>query len=175
MLLHESRRETRTDVFGDIVLLDDQDRSRWNQEMICEGNRLVEQSLHSGRFGTYTLQAAISAVHAEAKTAADTDWSQIVALYDVLLRITSGPVVQLNRAVAVAMRDGPEAGLDIVDAILQRGELQQYTLAHSVRGEFLVRLGRFKLARKALQTALSLSNQASQQRFLKKKMAKLPL
>jgi RNA polymerase sigma-70 factor (ECF subfamily) len=175
MLLHESRRETRTDAVGDIVLLDDQDRSRWNQEMIGEGNRLVELSLRSGRFGAYTLQAAISAVHAEAKTAADTDWSQIVALYDVLLRITPSPVVQLNRAVAIAMRDGPEYGLDIVDAIFQRGELHQYALAHSARGEFLLRLGRHELARKALQTALSLSNQASEQRFLKKKMEKLSL
>jgi RNA polymerase sigma-70 factor (ECF subfamily) len=173
MLLHESRRETRTDSFGDIVLLEDQDRTRWNQEMICEGSRLVEQSLHSGRFGTYTLQAAISAVHAEAKLPCETDWAQIVNLYDVLLRITSGPVVQLNRAVAVAMREGPEAGLEIVDSILQRGELQQYTLAHSARGELLLRLGRFELARRALQTALSLSNQASEQRFLEKKLAKL--
>ena len=174
MLLHESRRETRTDSAGDIVLLNDQDRSRWNQAMIHEGCELVEQSLRSGRIGTYTLQAAISAVHAEAKSPGDTDWTQIVALYDVLLRITSGPIVQLNRAVAVAMRDGPEAGLEIIDAILQRGELQQYTLAHSARGELLLRLGNFEIARDAFQTALSLSSQASEQRFLANKLANLP-
>ncbi len=173
MLLHESRRQTRTDSAGDIVLLEDQDRCRWNQVMIREGNVLVEQSLRSGRFGIYTLQAAISAVHAEAKTPTDTDWSQIIALYDVLLRITTGPVVQLNRAVAIAMRDGPEGWLAIIDTILQRGELHQYTLAHSARGEFLLRLGKNDLARDAFQTALGLTSQASELRFLAKKLAKL--
>jgi len=138
MLLHESRRGTRTDSVGDIVLLEDQDRLQWDQKMIREGSELIEQLLRSGRVGAYSLQAAISAVHAEAKKPADTDWSQIVTLYDLLLRIVLGPVVQLNRAVAIAMRDGPDAGLVIIDAILKRGELQQYTLAHSARGEFLM-------------------------------------
>jgi RNA polymerase sigma-70 factor (ECF subfamily) len=155
------------------VLLDEQDRSRWNQAMIREGRELVEQSLGSGRFGAYTLQAAIAAVHAEAAQPSDTDWSQIVALYDVLLRIHSSPVVQLNRAVAVAMRDGPQAGLTIIDSILQAGELTQYTLAHSARGELLMRLGQFMEARQAFETARSLSNQASEQRFLARKLAKL--
>jgi RNA polymerase sigma-70 factor, ECF subfamily len=173
MILHESRRETRTDSSGDIVLLDAQDRTRWNHELILEGCELVEQSLRSGRFGTYTLQAAIAAVHAQAKSPKDTDWSQIVALYDVLLRITPGPIVQLNRAVALAMRDGPDSGLAVIDAILQRGELCHYTLAHSARGELLLRLGRIELAREAFQTALSLSCQATEQRFLEKKLATL--
>ena len=173
MLLHESRREARTDSSGDIVLLEDQAREFWDQAMIREGTELIQQSLRSGRFGMYTLQAAISAVHAEAKTPADTDWSQITALYDVLLRICPGPVVQLNRAVAVAMRDGPAAGLAIIDAILQRGELHQYTLAHAARGELLVRSGDIEAGRQALQTALSMSSQASEKRFLAKKLAKL--
>ncbi len=173
MLLHESRREARTDSLGDIVLLEDQNRSKWNQAMIIEGSGLIAQSLGSGRFGTYTLQAAISAVHAEATTPADTDWSQIVALYDVLLRITPGPVVLLNRAVAVSMRDGPEAGLEPIDAILRRGELQQYTLAHAARGELLLRFGKNESARAAFEVALSLSSQASERRFLAKKLAKL--
>ncbi len=173
MLLHESRREARTDSLGDIVLLEDQDRSRWSQAMIHEGSGLIEQSLRSGRFGTYALQAAISAVHAEATTPADTDWPQIVALYDVLLRITPGPVVQLNRAVAVSMRDGPDAGLELIEMILRRGELQQYTLAHAARGELLLRLGKNESARAAFEVALSLSSQTSERRFLAKKLAKL--
>ncbi len=175
MLLHESRREARTNSVGDIVLLEDQDRARWNQAMIREGTELIERSMRSGRFGAYTLQASISAVHAEAKTPADTDWSQIIALYDVLLRLLPGPVVQLNRAVAIAMRDGPEAGLAIVEAILARGELRQYTLAHAARGEFLLRLGDVEAGRKAIQTALELSSQSSEQRFLTKKLANLQL
>ncbi len=173
MLLHESRRETRTDSFGDIVLLENQDRSLWNQAMIREGVELIEQSLRGGRFGTYTLQAAISAVHAEAATPAQTDWTQIIALYDVLLRISPSPVVQLNRAVAIAMRDGPAAGLAIIDAILQEGELRQYRLAHAARGELLLRLGNVEAGRQAIQTALSLTSQASEQRFLAKKLAEL--
>ncbi|MEO8270564.1 MAG: RNA polymerase sigma factor [Aureliella sp.] len=173
MLLHESRRNARTDSAGDIVLLEDQDRSRWNQAMIGEGTELIVQSLRSGRFGVYTLQASISAVHAEAKTPADTDWSQIIALYDVLLRLSPNPIVQLNRAVAISMRDGPAAGLAIVDTILGRGELRQYTLAHAARGEFLLRIGDVVAGRDALQTALSLSSQTSEQRFLTKKLSNL--
>ncbi|MCA9182492.1 MAG: RNA polymerase sigma factor, partial [Planctomycetales bacterium] len=171
MLIHESRRDARTDSAGNIVLLEDQDRSRWNQALIYEGTELIEQSLRSGRFGAYTLQAAISAVHAEAPTPADTDWSQIIALYDELLRLSPSPIVHLNRAVAVAMRDGPVAGLAIIDAILGRGELRQYTLAHAARGEFLLRLGNLEAGREALQTALSLSSQSSEQRFLTQKLA----
>ncbi|MCA9157384.1 MAG: RNA polymerase sigma factor [Planctomycetales bacterium] len=173
MLIHESRRDARTDSAGNIVLLEDQDRSRWNQALIYEGTELIEQSLRSGRFGAYTLQAAISAVHAEAPTPADTDWSQIIALYDELLRLSPSPIVHLNRAVAVAMRDGPVAGLAIIDAILGRGELRQYTLAHAARGEFLLRLGNLEAGREALQTALSLSSQSSEQRFLTQKLAEL--
>ncbi len=175
MLLHESRREARTDSVGDIVLLEYQDRMKWNQAMIREGAELTEESLCSGRFGAYTLQAAISAVHAEAQMPAETDWSQIIALYDVLLRISPNPVVQLNRAVAVAMRDGPDAGQAIIDAIFQRGELSKYTLAHAPRGELHLRLGNVTAGREALQTALSLSSQASAQRFLSKKLAELQL
>ncbi len=173
MLLHESRRETRTDACGDIVLLEDQDRSRWNHALIYEGKQLVEQSLRSGRFGPYTLQAAISAVHADAVTADATDWSQIIALYDVLLLVSSGPVVRLNRAVAVAMRDGPAKGLELIEAILEEGGLRQYTLARAARGELLFRLGKIKIARNAFETALTLSKQTSEQRFLQKKLAQL--
>jgi RNA polymerase sigma-70 factor (ECF subfamily) len=135
MLLHESRRESRVSGDGEIILLEDQDRSRWDQNLIREGTALVEQALRSRRFGAYTLQAAISAIHAEAATAAQTDWNQIVVLYSVLQRIDSSPVVELNRAVAVAMRDGPEAGLKLIDRILSRGELCKYQFAHSAGGE----------------------------------------
>jgi len=173
MLLHESRRETRTDASGDIVLLEDQDRSRWAPELIREGKWLVDQALRSGRFGVYTLQAAISAVHADAASPGDTDWFQIVALYDVLLRINGSPVVGLNRAVAVAMRDGPRAGLELIEAILAGGELLRYTLAHAARGELLSRLGQIELARQAFETALALSKQGSEQRFLEQKIARL--
>ncbi len=170
MLLHESRRESRTDAQGDIVLLEDQDRSLWNRDHINEGKRLVEQSLRTRRLGVYTLQAAISAVHAEASTPTETDWSQIIALYDVLLLLNPSPVVRLNRAVAVAMRDGPAVGIDLIDAILAGGELQQYTLAHAARGELLSRLAEVELAQQALEKALKLSQQASEQRFLRKKI-----
>ncbi len=173
MLLHESRRDARTSADGDIVLLEDQDRTRWNQQHIAEGKQLVERSLVTRRFGCYTLQAAISAVHANALTAAETDWPQIVALYDVLLLTGSTPVVELNRAVAVAMRDGAASGLAIVDSILDRGELVDYPLAHSTRGELLRRLGEIGQAREALQRARSLTSQASEQRFLDRKIADL--
>jgi RNA polymerase sigma-70 factor (ECF subfamily) len=170
MLLHESRREARTDSQGDIILLENQDRSIWNQTFIDEGKRLVQQSLRSRRLGIYTLQAAISAVHADAATPDDTDWSQIVALYDVLLRINPSPVIRLNRGVAIAMRDGPAAGLAVIETILEGGELQKYTLAHAARGEFLLRLGQAQQARDAFELARNLSQQASEQRFLEKKL-----
>lgn len=175
MLLHESRREARTDLAGDIVLLENQDRSKWDQAMIGEGIELIKQSLGSGRFGMYALQAAISAVHAEANTPAETDWSQIIALYDVLLRISSTPVVQLNRAVAVSMRDGPQAGLAIIDGMLLRGELADYYLAHSARGELLRRLGDYANAKPAFEKALSLAKQAAERRFLTRKIDDLAI
>ncbi|QEG40905.1 RNA polymerase sigma factor [Roseimaritima ulvae] len=173
MLLHESRRETRQTDEGDIVLLEDQDRSRWDRSLIDEGRRLVERSLASRRFGFYTIQAAISAVHAEAPTAKATDWNQIVALYDILLRIESSAVIELNRAVAVAMWDGPAAGLQLIEVILDRGDLLDYSLAHAARGELLRRAGRHADAIEALETALSLTGQSTEQRFLAKKLQKL--
>ncbi len=171
MLLHESRRPARLSNAGDIVLLEDQDRTTWNQDLIAEGKRLVEHSLRSRRFGVYTIQAAISAVHAEAKVASETDWAQIVALYEVLLRLDASPVVELNRAVAIAMRDGVASGLTIIDAILCRGDLQDYYLAHSARGEFLRRLGKLPESKLAFERALSLAEQEPEQRFLRNKLA----
>ena len=141
MLLHESRRAARTSPSGEVVLLDDQDRSLWDRAQIAEGTRLVGRALSSRRIGPYAIQAAISAVHAEAPTAAATDWNEIVGLYDVLRRIDPSPVIELNRAVAVAMRDGPEAGLRLIDAILDRGDLRDYRLAHAARAELCRRLG----------------------------------
>jgi RNA polymerase sigma-70 factor (ECF subfamily) len=173
MLLHESRREARVSDGGDIVLLEEQDRSLWDKSYIAEGRHLVEQALRSRRFGVYTIQAAISAVHAEADQASDTDWTQIVALYDVLLRADSSPVVELNRAVAIAMRDDVASGLVIIDAILSRGDLQDYYLAHSARGEFLRRLGRQELARHAFERALSLAKQEPERRFLRKRLTEV--
>ena len=173
MLLHESRRAARTSADGDLVLLDDQDRSLWNREQIGEGCALVERALSSRRFGPYTLQAAIAAVHAEAPTAADTDWRQIVGLYDVLMRADSSPVVELNRAAAVAMRDGPAAGLAQIDAILARGDLADYALAHSARAELARRLGRTADARAGYERALALTKQEPQRRFLERRLATL--
>ena len=173
MLLHESRRAARTSADGDLVLLDDQDRSLWNREQIGEGCALVERALSSRRFGPYTLQAAIAAAHAEAPTAADTDWRQIVGLYDVLMRADSSPVVELNRAAAVAMRDGPAAGLAQIDAILARGDLADYALAHSARAELARRLGRTADARAAYERALALTKQEPQRRFLERRLATL--
>jgi RNA polymerase sigma-70 factor, ECF subfamily len=166
MLLHESRRTARVSPAGEIVLLEAQDRSLWNHAAIVEGVALVERALRAGRVGSYTLQAAIAAVHAEAPTAADTDWPQIVGLYDVLVRIEPSPVVELNRAVAVAMRDGPQAGLDRIDAILGRGELDTYHLAHAARAELLRRLGRNDAARGAFARALELTRQEPERRYL---------
>lgn len=173
MLLHESRRAARTTPEGDVVLLDDQDRTQWDRALIGEGARLVERAIASRRFGPYTLQAAIAAVHAEAPTSAATDWAQIVGLYDVLLRVDPSPVLELNRAVAVAMREGPGAGLTLVDAVLARGELQTYHLAHSARADLCRRLGRMREAREAYERALSLTRQEPERRFLERRLAEL--
>jgi RNA polymerase sigma-70 factor (ECF subfamily) len=174
MLLNESRREARTSATGDVILLGEQDRSLWNQEMIAEGAALVERALRSRRFGPYTLQAAIAAVHAEARDAASTDWPQIVGLYDLLMRIDASPVIELNRAVAVAMRDSPEAGLAIIETMLERGELNDYHLAHSARADLYRRLGRFADARAAYERALALTRQEPERRFLQRRLRELP-
>lgn len=166
MLLHESRWESRVSQDGEIILLEAQDRSRWDSQMISEGTSLVEQALRSRRFGAYTLQASISAIHAEAATVEQTDWNQIVVLYSVLLRIDSSPVIELNRAVAIAMRYGPEAGLEIIDRILNRGDLGKYLFAHSARGELLRRAGKTSDALIAFQQALELAQQEPDKRFL---------
>jgi RNA polymerase sigma-70 factor (ECF subfamily) len=173
MLLHESRRAARTSAAGELVLLADQDRPLWNGEHIAEGVVLVKRALRSRRFGPYTLQAAIAAVHAEAPTAAMTDWAQIVGLYDVLARADPSPVVELNRAVAVAMRDGPGAGLVLIDAILARGELTAYHLAHSARADLCRRLGRMGEARTSYGCALTLARQESERRFLQRRLSEL--
>ncbi len=173
MLLHEARRRARTTATGELVLLDEQDRTLWNRDQIAEGQALVEQALTSRRFGLYTLQAAIAAVHAEAVRAADTDWAQIVGLYDVLLRIDPSPVVELNRAAAVAMRDGPAAGLALIDAILVRGDLADYQPAHSARADLCRRLGRTAEAREAYQRALTLTRQEPERRFLERRLRQL--
>ena len=174
MLLHESRRGARTSPEGELVLLDDQDRSLWNRDQIAEGSALVERALSSRRFGPYTLQAAIVAVHAEAPNAAATDWTQIVGLYDVLARADPSPVVELNRAVAVAMRDGPVAGLALIDAILARGDLGDYHLAHSARADLCRRLGRKAEARASYERALGLTRQEPERRFLERRLGELP-
>jgi RNA polymerase sigma-70 factor (ECF subfamily) len=173
MLLHESRRAARASPSGDLILLEDQDRSLWSRELITEGTALVERVLSSRRIGPYTLQAAIAAVHAEAPSAAATDWAQIVGLYDVLARAEPSPVVELNRAVAVAMRDGPAAGLALVDAILARGELSDYRLAHAARADLCRRLGRAADARVSYERALVLTRQEPERRFLERRLAEL--
>jgi RNA polymerase sigma-70 factor (ECF subfamily) len=173
MLLHESRRAARTSPGGDLILLDEQDRSVWNRDQIAEGTALVERALSSGRFGPYALQAAIAAVHAETPSAAATDWPQIVALYDVLARAEPSPVIELNRAVAVAMRDGPEAGLVLIEAILARGDLADYHLAHSARAELCRRLGKSAEARASYHRALALARQEPERRFLERRLAAL--
>ncbi len=173
MLLHESRRAARTSPAGDLLLLADQDRSLWNREQIAEGTALLERALLSRRFGPYTLQAAIAAVHAEAPNPAATDWVQIVGLYDALARVEPSPVVQLNRAVAVAMRDGPAAGLALIDAILARGDLAGYHLAHSARADLCRRLGRTAEARVSYERALSLAKQEPERRFLERRLGDL--
>lgn len=173
MLLHESRRAARTSASGELVLLHEQDRGVWDTALIAEGCALVEQALTTRRFGPYCLQAAIAAVHAEAPCADETDWLQIVGLYDVLLRAVPSPVIELNRAVAVAMGQGPLAGLALVEGILQRGELLDYHLAHSARGEFCRQLGRVEEARTAYEKALSLTQQAPEKRFLQQRLQNL--
>ena len=175
MLLHESRRQARTSVDGELVLLDEQDRSRWNREMIAEGVGLVERAMRSRQFGPYTLQAAIAAIHAEAQTAAETDWAEIVGLYDVLMRADPSPVIELNRAAAVAMRDSPEAGLRLIDDLLARGELADYHLAHSARAELLRRLGRTVDAAESYERALGLTEQEPQRRFIERRLGGLLL
>jgi RNA polymerase sigma-70 factor (ECF subfamily) len=174
MLLHESRRPARTSAGGDLVLLEQQDRSLWNQDLIREGTALVEQALASKRIGPYTLQAAIATVHAEAPNAQETDWAQIIALYDLLSRAEPSPIIELNRAVAVAMRDGPAKGLELVDGLLERGELAQYHLAHATRADFCRRLGKKADARASYQRALALAKQEPERRFLEKRLGELP-
>ena len=173
MLLHESRRPARTSAQGELILLDDQDRSRWDAGLIAEGCALIERALSTRRFGPYCLQAAIAAVHAEAPSAADTDWQQIVGLYDVLLRAVPSPVIELNRAVAVAKRDGALAGLTLIEGILDRGELQDYHLAHSARAEFCRQLGRVEQARAAYRRALELTRQEPERRFIEGRLSEL--
>ncbi len=173
MLLQESRRTARSTPSGDLVLLEEQDRSQWNREYIAEGLALAQRALGSGRVGAYTVQAAIAAVHAREATAAATDWARIVALYDLLARAEPSPVVELNRAVAVAMRDGPAAGLPLIDAILERGELAEYHLAHSARADLCRRLGRATEARAAYERALGLARQEPERRFLQRRLKEL--
>ncbi|KAB0500054.1 RNA polymerase sigma factor [Pseudomonas vancouverensis] len=173
MLLHESRRPARTDKDGKLIVLDEQDRSLWNAELIAEGCGLIERALASRRFGPYCLQAAIAAVHAEAATAADTDWEQIVGLYDVLQRAMPSPVIELNRAAAISKRDGPLAALTLVEAILARGELLDYHLAHSARAEFCRQLGRVEEAREAYQRALELTRQEPERQFIEERLKAL--
>jgi RNA polymerase sigma-70 factor (ECF subfamily) len=173
MLLHESRRPARTSPSGELVLLADQDRSRWDRAHIAEGDALAQRALASRRIGPYTLQAAIASVHAEAPAAAATDWTQIVGLYDVLMRASPSPVVELNRAVAVAMRDGPMAGLALIDTILGRGDLADYPLAHSARADLCRRLGKTGDARVSYERALGLTGQEPQRRFLERRLAEL--
>jgi RNA polymerase sigma-70 factor (ECF subfamily) len=175
MLLQESRRAARTSPAGELILLEDQDRSFWHREHIAEGVALVERALKSHRFGSYTLQAAIAAVHAEAESAAVTDWRQIVALYNRLVRIQPSPVVELNRAAAIAMRDGPEAGLALIDAVLAHGELADYYLAHSARADMCRRLGRTAEARTSYEKALALTQQEPERKFLQERLRQLNL
>ncbi len=173
MLLHESRRSARTTAEGDIVLLEDQNRSLWDRKLIDEGMQLVEQAMATGRIGAYTIQAAISGVHASSKTSEETDWGQIVSLYDVLFRAAPSPIIELNRAVAMAMRDGPEVGIEIIDTILARGDLTDYHLIHSARGELLRRIGRIADARTAFENALTLTKQEPEKKFLNRKLSEL--
>jgi RNA polymerase sigma-70 factor (ECF subfamily) len=173
MLLHESRRAARSTDQGEIVLLDEQDRSLWNGALIAEGTSLVERALSSRRIGPYALQAAIAAVHAEAVRAADTDWRQIVELYNLLVRIDPSPVIELNRAAAIAMRDGPADGLQLIDALLATRELDDYHLAHSARADLCRRLGRVQDARASYERALALARQEPERRFLARRLREL--
>ena len=171
MLLQESRRVARTSPAGDLILLEEQDRSLWDRDQIAEGKALMEKALLSRRFGSYTLQAAIATAHADAPTAAATDWIRIAGLYDLLVRVEPSPVVELNRAVAVAMRDGPDAGLALIDAILGRGDLADYHLAHAARADLCRRAGRTAEARASYEMALNLARQEPERRFLERRMA----
>ncbi len=173
MLLHDSRRAARTTADGELILLDDQDRSLWNRDQIAEGLRLVEGALSSRQFGPYGIQAAIAAVHAGARDAAATDWEEIVGLYDVLIRAAPSPVIELNRGVAIAMRDGPAAGLAVVDGILDRGDLVEYRFAHAARADLCRRLGRTGDARASYERALTLTRQEPERRFLERRLAEL--
>ncbi len=173
MLLHESRRAARTSPAGDLILLEDQDRTLWDRALIAEGGALVERALATRQFGPYTVQAAIAAVHAESSTPDEIDWDEIVGLYDVLMQLEPSPVIELNRAVAVAMRDGPAEGLALVDRILSRGELKEYRLAHAARADLLRRTGRFAEARTAYERALALTQQEPERRFLQRRMGEL--
>ena len=173
MLLHDSRRAARATVDGELLVLDEQDRTQWNADQIREGVALTERALKSGRFGPYTLQAAIAALHAEAKTADETDWRQIAGVYDVLLRVQPSPVVELNRAAAIAMSEGAERGLALIDSLLARGELENYQLVYSARADLLRRLGRWEEALDAYGSALALTSQGSQRRFLERRMAEV--
>ena len=173
MLLHESRRAARTSPAGDLVLLEHQDRSLWNSDYINEGSTLVQRALAAPQVGLYTIQAAIAAVHAKALNTAATDWGQIVALYDLLLRAEPSPVIELNRAVAIAMRDGPVAGLNLIDAILARGDLANYHLAHSARADLCRRLGQSTKARASYERALSLTQLEPERRFLERRILDL--
>jgi len=174
MLLHESRRTARTSPAGDVVLLDEQDRSLWDSKQIAEGSRLVRQALSpASPTGPYAIQAAIAAVHAEAPRAADTDWNEIVGLYDALMDVNPSPIVALNRAVAVAMRDGPAAGLALVDEILRNGDLADYRLAHAARAELCRRLGKTSAARQSYERALKLTRQEPERRLIQKRLREL--
>jgi RNA polymerase sigma-70 factor (ECF subfamily) len=173
MLLHESRHAARASPDGEIILLDDQDRSLWNRDQIAEGTALVQRAMASPQIGPYTIQAAIAAAHASAPSPAGTDWTEIVALYEILAQAEPSPVVELNRAVAVAMRDGPSAGLELIDAILARGDLADYHLAHAARAELCRRLGKLTEARAAYQQAISLARQEPERRFLDRRLAEL--
>ncbi len=173
MLLQESRRTARTSPAGELILLENQDRSLWNREQIAEGVALLEKALNSRRFGPYTLQAAIAAVHAQAESVAATDWRQIVALYNQLVRIQPSPVVHLNRAVAIGLRDGPEAGLKNIDAVLEDGDLAYYSLAHAARADMCRRLGRTAEARSSYEKALSLTQQEPERQFLQERIRQL--
>ncbi len=175
MLLHDSRREARTSPVGDLILLEDQERARWNQAQMAEGAALVRRAIRAPTVGAYTIQAAIAAVHADAATADATDWHEIVGLYDLLMRTVPSPVVELNRAVAVAMRDGPASGLTIVDAILARGDLAEYNMVHAARAELCRRMGRTAEARRAYERALGLTRQEPQRRSLERMLRALPV
>lgn len=173
MLIQDARRATRVDMHGDVILLEHQDRSQWNHAQIAEGSALIQRALANGNIGNYTLQAAITAVHAEAKTFAETNWHEIIGLYDVLLHITPSPIIELNRAVALAMRDGPEAGLVIIENLLASEQLKDYHLLHAAHADLLTKIGQIEAAVAAYKMALQLTSQTPEQRYLQKKLVEL--